>query len=177
MESTYAKAYTEVIEILKYLPKSEYEKIPKDKIEFFCNNCDENYNFELDKSLPLESQKISKKTYAILVILFRDYIADDVQKEKLEKILINNDKIQQEEAHEKYNPDNIFKNNLNNNNLNENKAEEINISENNISKNITNENNLSEKNEKITNKTNLVVYKKSWIKNLFDKIKSLFRKK
>ena len=61
--------------------------------------------------------------------------------------------------------------------MNENKAEEINISENNISKNITNENNLSEKNEKITNKTNLVVYKKSWIKNLFDKIKSLFRKK
>ena len=167
MESTYAKAYTEVIEILKYLPKSEYEKIPEEKITFFNNNCDRDYDFKLDYSLPLEQQKISKKAYAIFVILFRDYIADNMQKEKLEKILIDNDKIQQEEAYKKYNPDNIFKNNLDNNNLTENNSKEKNIKEESINEN----------NERLDNNTKLVVYKKSWIKKLFSKIKAFFSKK
>mgnify|MGYP007072994665 FL=1 len=35
MINTYSKAYTEVFEIIKYLPKEEYNKIPKDKIEFY----------------------------------------------------------------------------------------------------------------------------------------------
>ena len=32
MTNTYAKAYTEVLEILKYFPHEEYLKIPKEKI-------------------------------------------------------------------------------------------------------------------------------------------------
>ena len=32
MNNNYAKAYTEVLEILNYLPLDEYERIQKDKI-------------------------------------------------------------------------------------------------------------------------------------------------
>ena len=40
MNNTYRRAYTELLEILKYLPQEEYEKIPKEKIEFYEKNKD-----------------------------------------------------------------------------------------------------------------------------------------
>ena len=58
MINTYSKAYTEVLEIIKYFPKEEYNKIPKDKIEFYKNNMDINYEFHIDPSIELEKQNI-----------------------------------------------------------------------------------------------------------------------
>ena len=48
MGNNYEKAYTEILEILKYIPKEEYERIPKEKILFFEENCDKNYEFKFD---------------------------------------------------------------------------------------------------------------------------------
>lgn len=45
IETTYAQAYTEVLEILKNLPEIEYNKIPKEKIKFYQENCDLSYQF------------------------------------------------------------------------------------------------------------------------------------
>ena len=42
--NTYARAYTEILEIIKYFTKEEYAKIPKEKIEFYRKNMDTNYN-------------------------------------------------------------------------------------------------------------------------------------
>ena len=42
MDKKYAKAYTEVIEILKHIPKEEYDKIPETEIQFYENKCDKN---------------------------------------------------------------------------------------------------------------------------------------
>ena len=66
MINTYSKAYTEVFEIIKYLPKEEYNKIPKDKIEFYKENMDINYKFHINPSIDLEKQNISKEANAIL---------------------------------------------------------------------------------------------------------------
>ena len=44
----YAKAYTEVLEIIKYLPKNEYDKIEKEKINFFEDNKDNSYKFSIN---------------------------------------------------------------------------------------------------------------------------------
>ena len=35
INNIYAKAYKEVIEIIKYFPEKEYNKIPKEKIEYY----------------------------------------------------------------------------------------------------------------------------------------------
>ena len=48
MINTYAKAYTEVLEILKYFSEEEYSKIPQEKIEFYKNNMDKNYNYNIN---------------------------------------------------------------------------------------------------------------------------------
>lgn len=109
INNTYAKAYTEVLEIVKYFPKEEYSKIPLEKINFYKKNMDRNYHFSINPELDLSEQSISKEANAIIVTLFRDYFATEEQKIKLTKILENNQKKEEEEKREKYNPDNIFK--------------------------------------------------------------------
>lgn len=110
INTTYAKAYTEVIEIIKYFPKEEYAKIPAEKIEFYKNNMDKDYNFTINPERDLSEQNISKEANAIIVNLFRDYFATEEQKIKIKEILdLNQNKEEQEKA-KKYNPDNLFKN-------------------------------------------------------------------
>lgn len=91
MNNTYAKAYTEVLEILKYLPKDDYAKIPEEKIIFFEKNRDNDYEYKLDENLPLSEQKISREANAIIISIFRDFFASKEQRIKLQKILLANE--------------------------------------------------------------------------------------
>lgn len=102
MINTYSKAYTEVLEIIKYFPKEEYNKIPKDKIEYYKNNMDIDYDFHIDPSIELEKQNISKEANAILVTIFRDYFATDKQKETLKKLLYQNQQKLEQKKSKKY---------------------------------------------------------------------------
>lgn len=112
MTNSYSRACTEVLALLKYyLKDDDYNKIPKDVIAFYEKNKDINYEYKIDTSLTLEEQQISEKANAIIVTIFRDYFASETQKEKLERILINNDKVIEERKREQYNPNDIFKNN------------------------------------------------------------------
>ena len=54
MENTYACSYVEVLEILKHIPKREYEKIPKEKIEFYENLQEEFIEYSVKKNFGLE---------------------------------------------------------------------------------------------------------------------------
>ena len=108
MNNSYAKSYTEVLEILKYLPKSDYEKIPKKEIEFYKNNCDKEYQFSINENLPLNEQNISKKTNAVLVSIFKNYIATEIQKEKLKMILKDNLYQDEQIKQDTYDVNNIF---------------------------------------------------------------------
>ena len=76
----YANAYTEVLDILKYISKEDYEKIPKSKIKVFEENSNKNYNFTYDERKTLEEQNVSEITKAIIAILFRDYWATKEQR-------------------------------------------------------------------------------------------------
>ena len=111
----YSNAYTEVLEILKYVKKEDYEKIPKEIINIFKKQSNKNYNFKFDITKKINDQEILYKTKIILAILFRDYWATDRQKEiilskeKFDRSLIENEK------REKYNPDKLFIDKTNNN--------------------------------------------------------------
>ena len=108
MISAYKKAYTEVIEIIKYFPKEEYDKIPLEKINYYKENMDKNYNFQIDPNIELEKQNISKEANAILVTLFNDYYATDRQKEVLNNLLKQNQQKLEIQKYEEYNPNNLF---------------------------------------------------------------------
>ncbi len=108
----YAMAYTEVSEILKYVPDEDVNKIPKEKLEFYKSNMDNEYSYKLDMTKEFEEQEMSDITKAILANIFRDYWATPYQKEIIEeKEKYDLEKLE-EEKREKYNPDNIFKNKL-----------------------------------------------------------------
>ena len=108
----YAIAYSEVLEILKYIPTEDYNKIPKSKIELFENNADKEYKFKYNPNITLNEQNVSKRAKAIIAILFRDYWATETQRKKIiakQKY----DRFQMEKDKEsKYNPDNLFKNKI-----------------------------------------------------------------
>lgn len=106
----YAKAYTEVLEILSHLSQEEYAKIPLEKIRFYKKNMDKNYSFKIDPKKDLAEQNISKKANAIIINLYRDYFATEEQNQKIKEILYCNQKKIEQEKSEKYNPDAIFKN-------------------------------------------------------------------
>ena len=105
----YAKAYKEVLEIIKYFPKEEYNKIPKEKIEFYKENMDKDYEFTINPDADLAEQNISKEANAIIVSLYQDYFATEEQKQKIKEILELNEKKAEQERREKYNPNDIFK--------------------------------------------------------------------
>lgn len=111
MINTYAKAYTEVLEILKYFSEEEYSKIPQEKIDFYKNNMDRNYNYIINPNIDLSQQYISKEANAILIALFRDYFATESQKKTLNNLLNQNQNKLENIKREKYNSNNIFENN------------------------------------------------------------------
>lgn len=79
----YAKAYTEVYEILSYLKKEDYDKIPEEIITAIKENRDVNYVYEMNEDIDLESQEMLRETKAILFNLFRDYLCTEEQRETI----------------------------------------------------------------------------------------------
>ena len=110
MNNLYAKAYTEVLEIINHFSEDEYKKIPKEKIDFYEKHKDRKYDFKINPNIDLAEQNISRKANAILVSLFRDYFATAKQKEILKNLLQQNQEKLEKEKYLKYNPDNIFNN-------------------------------------------------------------------
>lgn len=106
MNDTYACSYVEVLEILKHIPKEDYDKIPKEKIDFYEKNMDKNYVYIYDSVEP----KTLRKTDIILMNLYKNYIAKVEEKEKIEEILRLNEQKEEQEKKNTYSVDNIFDN-------------------------------------------------------------------
>lgn len=110
MNIRYAKSYVEVLEIISFFSDEDYSKIPKEKIEFYEKNKDKDYVFKYDPEKSMKSQNVSKEAKAILLNLFNQYFATEKQKEKLMRMLIENEQKLEEEKRKKYNFSDIFYN-------------------------------------------------------------------
>lgn len=109
MKENYPKAYTEVLEIMKYMPKEDVNKIPKEMLEMFENKMDKSYVFNVKETDDFADLKILDETEAIFVNIFRDYWATPEQKKKIIEKQSYDKSIIEKEKMEKYNPDTIFK--------------------------------------------------------------------
>lgn len=110
MEKDYSNAYSEVLEVLKYIPKEDYDKIPKKTIRLLEKNYDEKSEFRYNIALPFEEQGLSKDAKIILAILHRNCWATEEEKIQIRKEEIEYIRNIEETKKERYNPDNIFKN-------------------------------------------------------------------
>lgn len=52
--------------ILDYMPDEDYEKIPKETIEYIYENMEEDENIKVNPDVPLEDQNIDEKAYDFL---------------------------------------------------------------------------------------------------------------
>lgn len=111
MDKRYARAYTEVLEILKHIPEEEYNIIPKTEIQFYENNCDKNYKYEYDDSIDIKDQPLSREANAVIVAIYMNYFANDRQQSIINEILKQNEVKEEQEKRENCNPDDVFKNN------------------------------------------------------------------
>lgn len=110
MTNTYAQAYAEILEIIGNMEQHYKDKIPAELIEFFEENKDSNYQYNIDESNENQSMAFSQKTIDLLAMLELKYLATETEKELLKNALDKNDIKYQTELRDKYNPDNLFKN-------------------------------------------------------------------
>lgn len=105
----YAIAYKEVMTILSYVPKSDVDKIPQEKLDFYKSNMDNEYEYKIDETKQFEEQEMSDITRAVLANIFKDYWATPYQKGRIEAKEKYDLQKMEEEKSKKYNPNNIFK--------------------------------------------------------------------
>lgn len=75
------EAYSEVLEVLRHMEKKYVEKIPKNLIMFFYDNCSLDYEFRMTKSIGEE--RLKPKTLDLLALLNFNYWAKNKSKEEL----------------------------------------------------------------------------------------------
>ncbi len=81
----YSKAYTEVLEILKYMPEEDVKKIPKSMIDTFEYYSDKSYEYHIAPDQDFSKLVITDETEAIIVNIFKDYWATPKQREAIQK--------------------------------------------------------------------------------------------
>lgn len=106
----YSNSLYQVSEILKYLKPNLEARIPLKYKSYFENNKSKEFEWNIDKSIPLEKQDLLPTAKEILTFLYMNCICDEEEKMSLQKTLNENEIQYQNELKEKYNPDNIFKN-------------------------------------------------------------------
>lgn len=117
----YMVSYSQILEILKYIPKEDYNKIPKNIIELFENNCYKESKFKYNPEKTLQEQNVTNTTKTIIAILFRDYWATTEQREKIKNV-------QEQERSKQADVNDIFKRNKQK--IITDNIEEYNVSEN-----------------------------------------------
>ena len=145
-QTKYANAYTEVYEILNCLDKDEYNKIPVELIEVFEENRNLDYEYEINQEQDLTKQPMLIETKAILLNIFRDYLATPEQNKKIKQWLQMDREYLDQQKRKKY-PGNMFKDNIKKE-CNTHKEETLLPAE---------------------------IKKQSFIKKIFDKIKSILK--
>lgn len=106
----YAKAYTELLEILKYFSKESLEKLPKENIEMYNLEKDKEYNFTYNEELELDEQYVSKLTIILLANLYIQYLASEEERNKIKETDKKELELLENQKREIYNPDKIFEN-------------------------------------------------------------------
>lgn len=101
------QAYSEVYAIINLMSWNLITKIPEKILENIENKRDKEQVIEIDN---IEEYQPSEQANKLLAVLYKNYFATNEEKEVIqakEKMVYQRE---QEKLHEKYNPDNLFKN-------------------------------------------------------------------
>ena len=104
-------AMAEVIYYLKGVKQEDIDKIPKKLMQYLNENASKEYKCDFDYNKPLKDLNLLDETRGLIgMICYNYWCITEIQKEQYLKKLSENEQRYQEALHEKYNPDNLFKN-------------------------------------------------------------------
>ena len=89
-ENVFPKVCTEMLEVIKYIPDSEFDKIESDFIETLYQEHDIFYDFKLDESKKLDEQELLPETYDMMAYVYRKYLCNEDEKEEFKENLFKN---------------------------------------------------------------------------------------
>ena len=89
-ENVFPKVCTEMLEVIKYIPDSEFDKIESDFIETLYQEHDIFYDFKLDESKKLDEQELLPETYDMMAYVYRIYFCNEDEKEEFKENLFKN---------------------------------------------------------------------------------------
>ena len=142
-----SESITETLYILYHMKKIYRDKIPEKLMSFLEQNKSKTYKIKFDYYKKINEINLKEKTKDILAAIYMNYWLAESEKNEYQKILLNNEKIEQERLRQKYNPDNLFKKQYTENEIQENIVEK---------------------------EIDLLEYKESIFKKFINRIKSIF---
>lgn len=98
----YRNTLYEVNEVFGILDKSLVEKLPKDLVEKIAAQKAKKHDFKLDYTKPLKEQKLLKTTKQFLSGLYLTYWAEEQDKIKMRKRMLENERKQYENFEKNY---------------------------------------------------------------------------
>ena len=110
-EINYSKAHVELYEIIKKLPKQQLNKIPIDLIENIKQRRNSKYTWNYNNEKSICEQDLMIETKALIVELYEHFFSTDDMKEiwkNYDRICLN---FIENEKHNKFNSDNLFRTN------------------------------------------------------------------
>ena len=154
MEKQYQIALAQVDEILHFTDNKIILQIPSSFFKFIKENKDNDYISNINPYMSLEEQDITDEAKAIISLIYRNYIANEEEKESFhQKDKDELDNIEKQKI-QKYNPDDIFKNKI-----------------------ITMQENIQKNSEENGQKENaLVIIEKNTFVKIYNKIRDLIAK-
>lgn len=102
-----SEAAVEINSIFENMSIDLLSKIPKSFRNFFIEIASQNYEFEYNKTVSLNKQKLLPKTKGILALIYRDYLCNEKEKENYNKEYDRVLKLKEQK--EKYNSNNLFR--------------------------------------------------------------------
>lgn len=102
MNNNYTRAYKDIFYILMSVEEKYKNNVPKELINFFKDNADNQYIPIIDLSKPLIEQKLSEETEALLCLINLNYWCTPEEKEQLLKKYEINEKEAEEELKKQY---------------------------------------------------------------------------
>lgn len=155
MTKTMRKAYTEVDEILKYMPNEYVKKVPSKFLELFHKARLEEYHVHIDPDKAIYEQNLIYETFVILTILKLNCWCDsEEEKNRIMKQIEENQKKNQD----RYDISKLYQKNE--------KAV--------FTKEMMNDNTLQGSTN--ANQLPMIKEKASWLSKLWRKIRNLFKK-
>ncbi len=101
-ELRYRNSAVEITELFKYLEEPLKKKIPQEIIDHYDKIKNNDYKFQINKSVSLEEQKFMPETINIFGYYFLKYCCDDIERNNLIKAADAQKKIRDEQINAKY---------------------------------------------------------------------------